>query len=39
MPAQSLATSAGVGVEDLLIENSGPVQKIAREVISWLGWR
>jgi hypothetical protein len=37
--AQSLATSAGAGVEDLLIENAGPVQEIAHEVMSWLGWR
>jgi len=37
--AESLATSAGAGVEDLLIETAGPVQEIAREVMCWLGWR
>lgn len=37
--AESLATSAGAGVEDLLVESTGPVQEIAREVMSWLGWR
>jgi hypothetical protein len=31
--------SEGAGVEDLLIENAGPVQEVAREVMSWLGWR
>lgn len=36
--AEMLATSAGAGVEDLLIENAGPVQETARKVMSWLGW-
>ena len=36
--AESLAMSEGAGVEDLLIENAGPVQEVAREVMSWLGW-
>jgi len=36
--AESIAASAGVGVEDLLIENTGPVQAIAGSVLSWLGW-
>jgi len=37
--AESIATSAGAGVEDLLIENTGPVQEIAGAVMSWLDWR
>jgi len=37
--AESVAMSKGAGVEDLLIENAGPVQDVAREVMSWLGWR
>jgi adenylylsulfate kinase-like enzyme len=37
--AESIAASAGAGVEDLLIENAGPVQEIAGAVMSWLGWR
>jgi hypothetical protein len=37
--AESIASSAGAGVEDLLIENTGPVQEIAGAVMSWLGWR
>ena len=36
--AESIAASAGVGVEDLLIENTGQVQAIAGSVMSWLGW-
>jgi adenylylsulfate kinase-like enzyme len=37
--AESMATSAGVGLEDLLIDNGGPVRDIAGEVMAWLGWR
>jgi hypothetical protein len=37
--AESIASSAGAVVEDLLIENTGPVQEIAGAVMSWLGWR
>jgi hypothetical protein len=37
--AESIASSAGADVEDLLIENTGPVQEIAGAVMSWLGWR
>jgi adenylylsulfate kinase-like enzyme len=37
--AESVATSAGAGLEDLLIENAGPVRDIAGEVMAWLGWR
>jgi hypothetical protein len=37
--AESIAASAGVGVEDLLIENTGSVREIAGAVMSWLGWR
>jgi hypothetical protein len=36
--AESAAASAGDGVEDLLIENTGPVQEVAAAVLSWLGW-
>jgi hypothetical protein len=36
--AESMATSAGAGAEDLLIEYAGPVQEIADEVMYWPGW-
>ncbi len=37
--AHSIATSEGVGVEDLAIETDKPVQVIARDVMSWLAWQ
>jgi len=37
--AESIAASAGAGVEDLLIENTRSVQEIAGAVMSWLAWR
>jgi hypothetical protein len=33
-----LAESVGVGVEDVTIANSGPIEKVACQVIDWLGW-
>jgi hypothetical protein len=36
--AASLATSEGVGVEDLLVHNDRPIGTVAREVMAWLGW-
>ena len=37
--AESIAASAGAGVEDLLIENTRSVREIAGAVMSWLDWR
>jgi hypothetical protein len=37
--AESIANSEGVGVEDLVIETDEPVQAIAAEIMTWLGWR
>jgi adenylylsulfate kinase len=36
--AASIAVGEGVGVEDLAVVNDKPVDVIAREVMSWLGW-
>lgn len=36
--AAALASSAGVGIEDLAVRNDRPVPVIARELMSWLGW-
>jgi chloramphenicol 3-O-phosphotransferase len=36
--AESIANSEGVGVEDLVIETDKPVQAIAAEIMTWLGW-
>jgi len=36
--AESLATSEGVDVEDLVIETDRSVQVIAGEIMAWLGW-
>ena len=34
-----LAASEGVGLEDVAVANDRPVGVVAREIISWLGWR
>ena len=36
--AQWLTESIGVGVEDLAIANTGPIQDVACQIIDWLGW-
>jgi hypothetical protein len=36
--AASLASSEGVGVEDLVMVNDRPIGVMAREVMAWLGW-
>lgn len=36
--AESIASAEGVGVEDLVIGTDQPVQAIAAEVMTWLGW-
>jgi len=36
--AQWLADSTGVGVEDLSVVNTGPIQDVASQIIDWLGW-
>lgn len=37
--AESIASSEGVGLEDLVIETDKPVQAIAAEIMTWLGWQ
>lgn len=36
--AASLASGEGSGFEDLVIGNDRPVQVVAREIVTWLGW-
>jgi adenylylsulfate kinase len=36
--ATSIATSEGVGVEDLTVVNDKPIDIVARDVMTWLGW-
>jgi hypothetical protein len=36
--AASLASGDGVGVEDLVLGNDRPVQVVAQEIMTWLGW-
>ena len=35
----SIAVGEGVGVEDVTVDNDRPVGLVAREVVTWLGWR
>ena len=37
--ASSIAAGEGVGVEDVTVLNDRPVGLVAREVMTWLGWR
>jgi adenylylsulfate kinase len=37
--ASSIAAGEGVGVEDVTVVNDGPVDLIAQEIITWLGWQ
>jgi adenylylsulfate kinase len=37
--AASIAAGEGVGVEDVTVVNDRPVGLVAREVMTWLGWR
>jgi len=36
--AVQIATSAGVGLEELTVANDRPIGTVAREIMSWLGW-
>jgi hypothetical protein len=36
--AASIAAGVGVGVEDAVVDNDRPIQVVAREVMTWLGW-
>lgn len=36
--ASSMAASEGVGVEDVVIRNDRPIQVVAEEVMTFLGW-
>jgi energy-coupling factor transporter ATP-binding protein EcfA2 len=37
--AEWIATSRGVGVEDLTVTNEGPIRQVATTILEWLGWR
>jgi hypothetical protein len=37
--ASSIGAGEGVGVEDVTVVNDRPVGLVAREVMTWLGWR
>jgi adenylylsulfate kinase len=37
--ASSIAAREGVGVEDVTVVNDKPVDLVAQEVMTWLGWR
>ena len=36
--ASSIAASEGAGIEDVLISNDRPIQTVARDVLTFLGW-
>jgi hypothetical protein len=36
--ARQIATREGVGVEDVALANDRPVQAVAQEILTWLGW-
>ena len=36
--ASQIATSQGVGVEDLVVLNDTPVGAVAQQIMAWLGW-
>ncbi len=33
-----LRTSRGVGIEDVMVQNDGPVREVAEDILRWLGW-
>ncbi len=37
--ASSIAAREGVGVEDVTVVNDKPIDLVAQEVMTWLGWR
>jgi adenylylsulfate kinase-like enzyme len=36
--ADWIATSRGVGLEDLTVANEGPIRQVATTILEWLGW-
>ncbi len=36
--AASIAAGEGTGVEDVVISNDRPIQGVARDVMTFLGW-
>lgn len=36
--AAALGASEGVGVEDVVVPNDGPIRQIATEILAWLEW-
>ena len=36
--AEWIATSRGVGIEDLTVANDGPIRQVATTILEWLGW-
>jgi len=37
--AAQIAASRGVGLEDLAVANDRPIDVVAGEILSWLGWQ
>lgn len=37
--ANQIATSHGMGIEDLSLDNQRPITEVAADVLAWLGWR
>jgi hypothetical protein len=37
--AAQIAASEGVGVEDHVVANDRPIEVVAGEIMSWLGWQ
>src|SRR2546430_11379458 len=36
--AEQIATSEGVGIEDITVANNRPIREVALGVLDWLGW-
>jgi hypothetical protein len=36
--ARQIASGDGIGLEDLVLANDGPVPVVARQIMTWLGW-
>jgi hypothetical protein len=37
--AAQITASQGMGLEDLVVANDGPIAAVAAEIMSWLGWQ
>ncbi len=36
--AAQLASSQGVGIEDLTVSNDRPIRQVAEDILRWLAW-